>query len=92
MRGVADFVPTRDRERLIEHDAVIEPFNQVLVIANKNERPSGEHFSVDGTLILAWAGHKNFARKDDADDETGNYKNTSFSNNTHESTTNTKYK
>jgi len=30
---------------------------------------SGEHFSVDGTLIQAWAGHKSFVRKDDSDDD-----------------------
>lgn len=36
---------TRNRERLIAHDAVIELFNGVLAIANKNEWLSGEHFS-----------------------------------------------
>ena len=64
---------TKNRERLIEHDAVIELFNEVLAIANKNEWLSGEHFSVDGTLIQAWAGHKSFARKDASDDDTGNF-------------------
>jgi transposase len=47
---------TKNRERLIAHDAVIEHFNEVLAIANKNEWLSEEHFSVDGTLIQAWAG------------------------------------
>lgn len=28
---------------------------------------SGEHFSVDGTLIQAWAGHKSFFPKDSGD-------------------------
>ncbi len=41
---------TKNRERLIEHDAVIELFNEVLANANKNDWLSGEHFSVDGTL------------------------------------------
>jgi hypothetical protein len=72
---------------LIEHDAVIELFNEVLAIANKNEWLSGEHFSVDGTLIQAWAGHKSFARKGSAGDDTGNFKGKSRSNETHESTT-----
>jgi transposase len=84
------WVPTvfsKNRERLIAHDAVIELFNEVLAIANKNEWLSGEHFSVDGTLIQAWAGHKNFARKDGSDDDTGNFKNKRRSNDTHESTT-----
>ena len=53
---------TKNRERLIEHDAVIEFFNEVLKIADKKHWLSGEHFSVDGTLIQAWAGHKSFVR------------------------------
>ena len=53
---------TKNRERLIEHDAVIEFFNEVLKIAHKKHWLSGEHFSVDGTLIQAWAGHKSFVR------------------------------
>jgi transposase len=78
---------TKNRERLIAHDAVIELFNEVLAIANKNGWLSSEHFSVDGTLIQAWAGHKSFARKDGSDDDTGNFKNKKRSNDTHESTT-----
>ena len=78
---------TKNRERLIAHDAVIELFNEVLAIANKSDWLSGEHFSVDGTLIQAWAGHKSFARKDGSDDDTGNFKGKSRSNDTHESTT-----
>ena len=78
---------TKNRERLIAHDAVIELFNEVLAIANKNEWLSGEHFSVDGTLIQAWAGHKSFRAKDASDDDPGNFKGKSRSNDTHESTT-----
>jgi hypothetical protein len=78
---------TKNRERLIAHDAVIELFNQVLAIASHNEWLSGEHFSVDGTLIQAWAGHKSFARKDGSDGDTGNFKGQSRSNETHASTT-----
>lgn len=43
---------TKNRERLIKHDAVIEFFNEVLAIAGKKNWLSGEHFSVDGTLIM----------------------------------------
>ena len=78
---------TKNRERLIAHDAVIELFNEVLAIANQNDWLSGEHFSVDGTLIQAWAGHKSFVRKDGSDDDAGNFKGKSRSNDTHESTT-----
>ena len=73
---------TKNRERLIVYDAVIELFNELLAIANKNELLSGEHFSVDGTLIQAWASHKSFARKDGSDDDTGNFKNKKRSNDT----------
>ena len=59
-----------------------ELFNEVPAIANKNEWLSGEHFSVDGTLIQAWASHKSFARKDGSDDDTGNFKNKKRSNDT----------
>ena len=78
---------TKNRERLIEHDAVIELFNQVLEMANEKNLLSGEHFSVDGTLIQAWAGQKSFVRKDGSDDDGGNFKGQTRSNDTHESTT-----
>lgn len=58
---------TKNRERLIQHDAVIELFNLVLEQAQARDLLSGEHFSVDGTLIQAWAGHKSFVPKDDGD-------------------------
>ena len=81
---------TKNRERLIEHDAVIELFNQVLEMANEKNLLSGEHFSVDGTLIQAWAGQKSFVRKDGGDGgDGGNFKGQTRSNDTHESTTDT---
>ena len=87
----AVWVPTvfsKNRDRLIEHDAVIELFNQVLTIAQESNWLSGEHFSVDGTLIQAWAGHKSFkARDGSSDDEPGNFKGKQRSNDTHESST-----
>jgi len=80
---------TKNRERLIAHDAVIELFNEVLAIANKSDWLSGEHFSVDGTLIQAWAGHKSFVRKDGGDEggDSANFKDKSRSNDTHASNT-----
>jgi transposase len=79
---------TKNRERLIAHDAVIELFNEVLAIAEKNEWLSGEHFSVDGTLIQAWAAHKSFRAKDGSDEGSGgDFKGKSRCNDTHESTT-----
>ena len=74
----AVWVPTvsnKNRDRLIEHDAMIELFNQVLEMASKQDLLSGEHFSVDGTLIQAWAGQKCLVRKDGSGDgDGGNYK------------------
>ncbi|MGF6696989.1 transposase [Paraburkholderia sp. MM5496-R1] len=79
---------TKNRERLIRHDAVVEFFNEVLSIAQKKNWLSGEHFSVDGTLIQAWAGHKSFVRKDDDDSSgEGGFKGSKRSNETHESKT-----
>jgi transposase len=54
---------TKNRERLVKHDAIIEFFNEVLAIAEKKNWLSGEHFRVDGTLIQAWPGHKSFVPK-----------------------------
>ena len=80
---------TKNRERLIEHQAVVVFFNEVLAGANKKRWLSGEHFSVDGTLIQAWAGHKSFVPKDgDGGDDsggTGRFKGQKRSNETHES-------
>ena len=78
---------TKNRERLIKHDAVIEFFNEVVAIAEKKCLLSGEHFSVDGTLIQAWAGHKSFMRKGKDSDGGGadDFRGEKRSNETHES-------
>jgi transposase len=65
------WVPTvfsKNRERLIKHDTVVAFFNEMLAQAERKNWLSKEHFSVDGTLIQAWAGHKSFVRKDGSDD------------------------
>ena len=83
---------TKNRERLIEHDAVIKFFNEVVAIAQQRDLLSGEHFSVDGTLIQAWAGHKSFVPKDDdqggeGGSPSGDFKGQRRSTDTHESKT-----
>ena len=80
---------TKNRERLIKHDAVIEFFNEVVAIAQEKDLLSGEHFSVDGTLIQAWASHKSFVPKadDEADGDGGSFKGEKRSNETHGSKT-----
>jgi transposase len=92
----AVWVPTvfsKNRERLIAHDAIVELFNLIVETADAKGWLSGEHFSVDGTLIQAWAGHKSFVRKDegagndDNNSDPGNFKGQTRSNDTHESST-----
>jgi transposase len=60
---------SKNRDRLIEHEAVTELFNATVEMADKRGLLSGEHFSVDGTLIQAWASHKSMRRKDGSDDD-----------------------
>jgi len=57
---------TKNRDRLIEHEVVRELFERVLEQAKAKGLLSAEHFSVDGTLIRAWASHKSFVPKDGA--------------------------
>ena len=79
---------SKNRERMIGHDAVIEFFNQIVQQAQEQQLLSGEHFSVDGTLIQAWAGHKSFVRKDGSDgNDGGHFKGQTRSNDTHQSST-----
>jgi len=42
-------------------------FEQVLATAGERSLTSDEHFTVDGTLVEAWAGLKSFKRKDGSD-------------------------
>jgi transposase len=88
-------VYSKNRERLLEGDVAEEFFAQVLQQARAAELLSDEHFSVDGTLIEAWASQKSFRRKgeapqeppDDPGNPTVNFHGEKRSNETHESTT-----
>ncbi len=55
---------TKNRDRLIEQDVVRALFGQVMEQAREAKLLSDEHFSVDGTLIRAWASLKSFVPKD----------------------------
>ncbi len=55
---------TKNRDRLIEHEVVRALFERVMEQAKQARLLSDEHFSVDGTLIRAWASHKSFVPKD----------------------------
>ena len=87
---------SKNRDRLLEHEVVEAFFTEVMTLADKAGLLSKEHFSVDGTLIQAWASHKSFKPKDGSDDQgpsgpgrnaQANWKGTQRSNDTHASTT-----
>ena len=92
------FVPTvftKNRERLLAHDVAGEFFRAVVAQAKSAKLMSSDHFTVDGTLIEAWASLKSFKKKGDDDrtppDDPGNptvdFHGEKRSNETHESTT-----
>jgi transposase len=77
---------TKNRDRLL-NQAVAQRFFQ-LVVEQATPWLSDEHFTVDGTLIEAWAGHKSFQRKDqDPDDQGRNFHGQTRTNDTHASKT-----
>jgi Transposase DDE domain len=86
---------SKNRDRLLEGDIAAKFFAQVLDQARARDLLSDEHFSVDGTLIEAWASQKSFQRKDDQQvpppDDPGNptvnFHGEKRSNDTHQSTT-----
>lgn len=92
------WVPTvfsKNRDRLLEGDIAKQFFTRVLDQAKNHHLLSAEHFTVDGTLIEAWAGQKSFRKKEEAGDtppdDPGNptvdFHGEKRSNATHESTT-----
>ncbi|POZ60059.1 IS5/IS1182 family transposase, partial [Chromobacterium alticapitis] len=56
----------QNRDRLFTEDVARAFFIRVRSLAEWGKLTSDEHFSVDGTLIDAWASHKSFVHKDDA--------------------------
>ena len=86
---------TKNRNRLLEGDVAREFLGAVLAQAQAKGLTSDEHFTVDGTLIEAWASLKSFQRKDQRDgrppDDPGNptvnFHGEKRRNDTHESAT-----
>src|SRR5215831_15234688 len=76
---------SKNRERLLNQEVARAFFRRVL--AQAKPHLSDEHFSVDGTLIEAWASQKSFQKKDGGDDEPGQFRGEKRSNDTHESKT-----
>jgi len=54
---------TKNRQRLLEAEVADEFFAAVVAQAKLRRYLSSEHFSVDGTLLEAWASHKSFKPK-----------------------------
>src|SRR5713101_3926793 len=54
---------TKNRDRLLDGDVAREFLAQVVERARSQGLTSDEHFTVDGTLLEAWAGAKSFQRK-----------------------------
>jgi transposase len=91
------FDPTtfsKNRQRLLEHDVARQFFAAVLEEARQQRLLSDDHFTVDGTLLEAWASLKSFRPKDDDPEPPAggrnrevSYKGEKRRNQTHESRT-----
>jgi transposase len=60
---------SKNRERLLEHDAVRRFFIAVREEATRRRLLSSDHFTVDGTLLEAWASFKSLKPKDRPGDD-----------------------
>lgn len=85
---------TKNRERLLEADVAQQFLAEVVELARAKGFVSDEHFTVDGTLLEAWASAKSFQPKegknappDDPGNPTVNFRGERRSNETHESKT-----
>src|SRR5574342_1131574 len=57
---------SKNRDRLLDGEVAQAFFAEVLKLAREHQLLSDEHFTVDGTLLETWAGHKSFKPKGDA--------------------------
>lgn len=84
---------SKNQERLIETDIAAQFMTEVLEQAKGKKLLSKDHFSVDGTLIQAWASIKSFKPRDDDQDPpagknpTRDFRGEKLVNETHASTT-----
>jgi transposase len=85
---------TKNRDRLLSGDIADAFFAEVLAAIKAEGLISDEHFTVDGTLLEAWASHKSFKPKgtdgpppDDPKNPTVNFHGQQRRNDTHQSTT-----
>jgi transposase len=76
---------SKNRDRLLTSEVAQQFFAAVDEQAKRFM--SDDHFTVDGTLIQAWASQKSFRKKDGTDDDGTNFHGQKRTNDTHESTT-----
>jgi transposase len=60
---------SKNRDRLAQADVGKQFFDEIVDTARRSGLTSSDHFSVDGTLIAAWASQKSIRRKDGDDDD-----------------------
>jgi len=89
---------TKNRDRLLAGDIATQLLQRVVGLAREHRLLSDEHFTVDGTLVEAWASQKSFQPKerkrashpsdpDDPGNPTVNFHGQERKNDTHQSTT-----
>jgi transposase len=78
---------TKNRERLQAGELFEKFMTRLLNHPQVKPLLSDEHFSVDGTLIEAWASQKSFRPKDGSDGDGSNFHGQTRKNDTHRSTT-----
>lgn len=85
---------TKNRDRLLDGDIAAAFFDAIVIHADRERLLSSEHFTVDGTLLEAWASHKSFRPRDEEPPPTGgggnptvNFHRQRRTNETHRSTT-----
>jgi len=86
---------SKNKERLLKHQVAHEFFGAVLAEARQRRLLSEDHFTVDGTLLEAWASLKSFRPKDSGDGQSSDggknpgvdFRGEQRTNTTHESAT-----
>jgi transposase len=85
---------TKNRDRLLDGDIAAAFFDAIVSHADRERLLSSDHFTVDGTLLEAWASHKSFRHRDEEPPPTGgggnptvNFHRQRRTNETHRSTT-----
>jgi transposase len=78
---------TKNRDRLLDGEAFQKFMSKLLNHPGVKPLLSDEHFSVDGTLIEAWASQKSFRPKDGSDGDGSNFHGQKRKNDTHASVT-----